>query len=82
MKTAISIPNNLFFMVEKLAKKLNTSRSQLIAIAVKDYIIKQNNRELFKALNKAYSEVDTDQEVKLKKETKKYYSELHRAEEW
>lgn len=82
MKTAISIPDDLFLTVEEMAKKLNVSRSQFFAEAVRDYIAKQNNRELFKTLNKVYSEIDTKQEVKLRKRSKKYYSKLFEVEKW
>ena len=82
MKTAISIPDDLFLTVEEMAKKLNVSRSRFFAEAVKDYIAKQNNRELFKTLNKVYSEIDTEQEVKLRKRSKKYYSKLFEVEKW
>lgn len=82
MKTAISIPDDLFLTVEEMAKKLNVSRSRFFAEAVRDYIAKQNNRELFKTLNKVYSEIDTKQEVKLRKRSKKYYSKLFEVEKW
>jgi len=60
--------------VEKTAKKLNLSRSQLFVVAVRDYLAKQNNKELLEALNEAYSEEDTRKELELKKQTKKYWS--------
>lgn len=82
MKTAISIPDDLFLTVEEMAKKLNVSRSRFFAEAVRDYIAKQNNRELFKTLNKVYSEIDTKQEVKLRKRSKKYYSKLFEVGKW
>lgn len=82
MKTAISIPDDLFFMVKEMAKRLNISRSQFIAHAVKDYIAKQNNHELFKTLNRVYSELETDQEVRLRKDAKEYYSKLCKDEQW
>lgn len=82
MKTAISIPDNLFFMLEEMTKRLNLSRSQFITHAVKDYIDKQKNHELLEILNKVYSETDTKKEVKLRKETGKYYSKLCEGEKW
>ncbi len=82
MKTAISIPDNLFAAVEKTAKELKLSRSQLFVAAVKDYLVKQNNRELLEALNEAYSEADTKKDMELRKRAKKYYSRLAKAERW
>jgi metal-responsive CopG/Arc/MetJ family transcriptional regulator len=82
MKTAISIPDDLFITVKEMSKKLNISRSQFFVEAVKDYITRQKNKEIFEALNKVYSEIDTKQEVELRKQSKKYYSKRLEAEKW
>jgi metal-responsive CopG/Arc/MetJ family transcriptional regulator len=38
MKTAISIPEDIFISAEQLAKRLNMSRSELYTRAIKQYI--------------------------------------------
>jgi len=38
MKTAVSIPNNLFEGAERLAKRTRKSRSQLYSDAVREYL--------------------------------------------
>ncbi len=82
MKTAISIPDGLFATVEEMSKKLNISRSQFFVEAAKDYITRQKNKELFETLNEVYSEIDAKQEVELRKQAKKHYSELLEVERW
>jgi len=82
MKTAISIPDDLFTTVKEMSKKLNISRSQFFVEAAKDYITRQKNKEIFDALNKVYSEIDTKQEVELRKQSKKYYSKQLETEKW
>lgn len=82
MKTAISIPDDLFATVKKMSKKLSISRSQFFAEAVRDYIAKQKNKELLETLNRVYTEVDTKQEIELRKQGKKHYSKLLETEEW
>lgn len=82
MKTAISIPDDLFATVKEMSEKLNISRSQLFVKATKDYITRQKNKELFETLNKVYSEIDTKQEVELRKQGKKRYSKLLEIEKW
>jgi len=82
MKTAISIPDDLFITVKEMSKKLNISRSQFFVEAVKDYITRQKNKEIFEALNKVYSEIDTKQEVELRKQSEKYYSKRLETEKW
>lgn len=82
MKTAISIPQELFLAVNELTKRLNLSRSKFITTAIQDYVAKQRNRELFEALNKAYSETDTKEELHLRMQSKKSYSGLLEEEKW
>jgi len=82
VKTAISIPDDLFATVKEMSEKLNISRSQLFVKATKDYIARQKNKELFETLNKVYSEIDTKQEVELRKQGKKRYSKLLEIEKW
>jgi len=72
MKTAISIPDDLFATVKEM----------FFAEAVRDYIAKQKNKELLETLNRVYPEVDTKQEIELRKQGKKHYSKLLETEEW
>jgi len=54
VKTAISIPDELFKSAENAAKKLNISRSELYQIAIEQYIEVFNEEDLLENLNKAY----------------------------
>ncbi len=51
MKTAISIPDNLFKNVEKAAKKLGISRSNLFSIAIQEYLENHNYSHIKKKLD-------------------------------
>ena len=55
MKTAISIPDNLFKNVEKAAKKLGISRSNLFSIAIQEYLENHNYSHITKKLDSIYS---------------------------
>ncbi|MBF0560359.1 MAG: ribbon-helix-helix protein, CopG family [Nitrospirae bacterium] len=74
MKTAISIPDKVFYEIENVAKKNKSSRSELITLAVKEYLERIKNRQLLEDLNKAYSEEETEQEISVKPQKKKYYA--------
>lgn len=64
MKTAISIPDNIFIAAEKTAKRLNIPRSQLYTKAIEEFINSHNNEYVTEKLNKVYSkESDKDLEV-------------------
>ncbi len=82
MKTAISIPDNIFKDIEKLSKELDIPRSQILTEAAKEYIEKQKNRNILEALNRAYSEKETKEEIKLRGKSKKHYTKLLKDEKW
>jgi metal-responsive CopG/Arc/MetJ family transcriptional regulator len=56
MKTAISLPDRLFFESEETAKNLGVSRSTLYRNALLDYLEKNNRKNITNKLNEVYSE--------------------------
>ncbi len=67
VKTAISLDEELFDRVNKLAGQLHISRSRLFTIAVQDYLKKLENQSLLALLNDAYSDSPNDEEMKISK---------------
>jgi metal-responsive CopG/Arc/MetJ family transcriptional regulator len=62
VKTAISIQKPLFEQAELLARRMRVSRSRLFALALEDYIRRQESRELLARINAAYAdELDADE---------------------
>ena len=59
MKTAISIPDNIFREVDIFAKQHHYSRSEVFVRAVKELLEKKSAAELLKTLNKAYADAET-----------------------
>jgi metal-responsive CopG/Arc/MetJ family transcriptional regulator len=55
MKTAISIPDELFTSADALARKLGISRSRLIATAVAEYLAKHRAAKVTERLNAVYA---------------------------
>lgn len=55
MKTAISIPDELFKTAEKTAKKLGIPRSQLFAKALEEFIRSHSRESITEKLNRVYS---------------------------
>mgnify|MGYP001243135858 CR=1 FL=1 len=82
MKTAVSLPDDLFEKVEELAEELHLSRSRIFAEAVRDYIAKQKNEEILRTLNQVYSEAETEEEKTVRKKNKKRYARTLKAEKW
>lgn len=56
MKTAISIPDDLFQAAERVAKRLGLSRSELYQRAVASFLERQSDTLVTDALNEIYRE--------------------------
>ena len=57
MKTAISIPDELFAEADRLAKRLKQSRSEIYRRAVAEYLARHAPDEITEAMNKVVTEV-------------------------
>jgi metal-responsive CopG/Arc/MetJ family transcriptional regulator len=55
MKTAISLPDRLFFEAEETAKNLGISRNTLYLNALLDYLEKNNRKNITEKLNEVYN---------------------------
>ena len=59
MKTAISLPDEVFEAAEQLASELGLTRSRLYADAVADFVANHRNDNITEALNLVYSETSS-----------------------
>jgi metal-responsive CopG/Arc/MetJ family transcriptional regulator len=60
MKTAISIPDDLFNDAERLARALKKSRSRLYRDAVREYVARHSADEVTEALDRVYAGAQAD----------------------
>lgn len=81
VKTAISLDENLFNRVNKLAKKMHVTRSRLFTLAVDDFLKKQENEYLLAQLNKAYADTD-DEEMRISSSMKSKQRKIVEQESW
>jgi len=63
MKTAISIPDEIFEKAERTAKKLGVSRSELYVKAIRDFIEHHRSENLTEKLNEIYSNDESVSEL-------------------
>jgi hypothetical protein len=56
MKTAISLPDKVYFEAEETAQNLGISRSSLYLNALTEYLKKNNRRNITKKLNEVYND--------------------------
>jgi metal-responsive CopG/Arc/MetJ family transcriptional regulator len=57
MKTAVSIPDEVFEGAERLARRTKKSRSRLFSDALKEYLARHTPEEVTEAMNKAVAEI-------------------------
>ena len=56
MKTAVSLPDDLFRQAEAAARRLRVSRSQLYAEAIAEFLDRRRTSNITKRLNELYSQ--------------------------
>lgn len=59
MKTAISIPDEVFEEAERTAKRLGVSRSELYVNAVRDYLERHRDENITEKLNELYMDIES-----------------------
>jgi metal-responsive CopG/Arc/MetJ family transcriptional regulator len=57
MKTAVSIPDEIYQGAERLARRTKRSRSRLYGDALKEYLARHAPDEVTEAMNRACSEI-------------------------
>lgn len=82
VKTAISIDESLLKQVEELAAETGKSRSGIFAIAVSEFIQRQENRRLFDKLNAAYRDMPDDMEKRRQQAMKEKHHHFLENEKW
>lgn len=58
MKTAVSIPDEVFEEAERTAKRLGVSRSELYATAVREFVGRYRREHITEKLNEIYAQAD------------------------
>jgi metal-responsive CopG/Arc/MetJ family transcriptional regulator len=80
VKTAISLQRSLLEQAGDLARKLGISRSRLFALALEDYIQRQQNRELLVQINAAYADEPTPSEQTLRRKVRRTHRRIVEGE--
>lgn len=67
MKTAVSIPDDVFDAAEALGKRLKLSRSRLYAAALAEFIAKRRGQKITDQLNRVYGTEDSRMDAGLRR---------------
>ncbi|MGD0270657.1 MAG: ribbon-helix-helix protein, CopG family [Candidatus Sulfotelmatobacter sp.] len=57
MKTAVSIPNELFDVAERLARRTRKSRSRLFSDALREYVNRRSPDRITETMDQALAEI-------------------------
>ena len=82
VKTAISLQEELFKEVNKLASELHVSRSKLFVMAVQDFIKKKENQNLLSQINNAFSDQLDTEEIKVQNKMRQKQAKKLEREPW
>ena len=82
VKTAISLQEELFKKINKLAGELHVSRSKLFVMAVQDFIKKKESQELLSQINNAFSDHPDCEEIKIQSKMRKKQAKKLEREPW
>ncbi len=63
MKTAISIPDDVFQEADRLAAEQGKSRSELYSRAVREYVARHSSERITAALDAVYAEPEDEAEL-------------------
>ncbi|HUI83906.1 MAG TPA: hypothetical protein VL240_06770 [Candidatus Binatia bacterium] len=62
MKTAVSIPDEIFQKAERFAKRRRCSRSRIFSDALREYLTRHSGDEVTEAVNRACREIGQAQD--------------------
>lgn len=62
MKTAVSIPDDVFERAERFAARTKRSRSSIFSDALREYLARHSSDEVTSAVNKACAEIGSLQD--------------------
>ncbi len=82
VKTAISLQEELFKEVNKLASELHVSRSRLFVMAVQDFIKKKESHNLLSQINSAFSDHPDSEEIKIQNKMRQKQAKKLEREPW
>ena len=80
-KTAVSIQKALFEQADALARRMRVSRSRLFALALEDYIHRQENRQLLAQINAAYADEPDAAEQTLRRKAQRTHRRIVEGQE-
>ena len=81
VKTAISLPAEVFHEVELAAREMGIARSQLVALALDRFLTRRRRERLLREINEAYADSPDEEEQRLLEAWRRQHR-ARRAGDW
>lgn len=82
VKTAISIHEALFQETETIAQEMNIPRSQVVALALEEYVQRYRNKKLLEQINAAYATSPASDERESLEIMRSHQRKVMRSDPW
>ena len=82
VKTAISINNSLLEETDHIASELAIPRSQVVSLALQDFVQRYQNKKLLAQINDAYSTPPSQDEIENIEIMRSHQKKHQKGEEW
>jgi metal-responsive CopG/Arc/MetJ family transcriptional regulator len=82
VKTAISIDGDLLEETVNLAQEMDVPRSQVVSLALEEYIRRYRNKQLLAQINEAYSDGSDSEDIGTLEIIRSHQRKLGEREEW
>lgn len=82
VKTAISIEDSLLDETGAIAQELDIPRSQVVSLALEDYIRRYRNKQLLAQINEAYADAPDSDEIGTMEIIRSHQRKTGEHEEW
>jgi metal-responsive CopG/Arc/MetJ family transcriptional regulator len=82
VKTAISIDGSLLEETAHIAEELDIPRSQVVSLALEEYIQRYRNKQLLDQINEAYADAPDKDEAGTMEIIRSHRKKLGDREEW
>jgi metal-responsive CopG/Arc/MetJ family transcriptional regulator len=63
MKTAVSIPNEIFEAAERLARRTRKTRSRLFSDALREYVARRSPEKITESMDQALAEIGEEKDL-------------------
>ncbi|HEX7395264.1 MAG TPA: hypothetical protein VF313_10090 [Anaerolineaceae bacterium] len=82
VKTAISIDHSVLEETGNIAQELDIPRSQVVSLALEEYIRRYRNKQLLAQINDAYADSPDSDEIGTMEVIRSHQRKLGDTEEW